>query len=237
MIRRWNILADVGTTLDSVAPLTLIQAPRGYGKSVFTDQWLDQLDAPVEQVIRVTATRGLTPDSFWNDVVLTQASEVAARESDGSVNWASWLNGLRVPTLVLVEDYEEATSAILDRSIVKAVESQVFLHVMVVARHTVLLDGPLAAASVGVKRLTSAGLEFSDEELDRALNLVDCDDRREALEQIRPAIRWPRAWDKAVRAASSASLGDVQDAIAVALNSLGDTSEVDPLGWTVRGVF
>ena len=226
MIRRWNILADVGTTLDSVAPLTLIQAPRGYGKSVFTDQWLGQLDAPVEQVIRVTATRGLAPDSFWNDVVLTQASEVAARESDGSVNWASWLNGLRVPTLVLVEDYEKATSAILDRSIVKAVESQVFLHVMVVARHTVLLDGPLAAASVGVKRLTSADLEFSDEELERAFNLIDCDDRREALEQIRPAIRWPRAWDKAVRVASSASLGDVQDAIAVALNSLGDTSSL-----------
>lgn len=108
----------------------------------------------------------------------------------------------------------------------KAVESQVFLHVMVVARHTVLLDGPLAAASLGVKRLSSADLEFSDEELDRAFNLIDCDDRREALEQIRPAIRWPCAWDKAVRAASSASLGDVQDAIAVALNSLGDTSSL-----------
>lgn len=69
VVQREHLVRAIGVSFKDLAPLTLLSAPLGYGKSTLLSQWRDAFDDSCARVLQVSAPKKtaalITSGDFW----------------------------------------------------------------------------------------------------------------------------------------------------------------------------
>lgn len=145
--------------------LVLVEAPRGFGKTTAVFHWVqNRQDGPRPRWVSLWGTGG--EDSVWERISQLVGAD-GTRE--GFVRAA---RSLPEGTIVVVDDYEYATSFEMDQALVEVLEQVPSLQLVVLTRRSTLLASPLATSRVGTSMLQANELLFTEgesEELARRL--------------------------------------------------------------------
>ena len=166
-------------------PLTLVRAPAGYGKTTAIAQWLNRPGMAHFEQIWVRCSRiAEDTERFWTLLGEALGRSPAARELVAKAReWGlterevveRTIEQLDVPTMIIVDDYQQATSPRLDLALVELLELNDNVFLSVLSRRTNCLDGPLFASLVPTTHIGVEKLAFTEEEAHEfaALHSVD----------------------------------------------------------------
>lgn len=152
--------------LDGVlAPLTLLHADAGMGKTLLAAQWSRNRSFGIEDVRWVRAPRSGIENDLW--------AAICDRVSDGtgmppSPEWGTHadhafalMTRLTAPQVLIIDDYQLVSSVQLDPAIAQLLELTPLLHLVILSRHFSTLDGPLVTTRMPVVELRSEDLAFT----------------------------------------------------------------------------
>ena len=140
---RWQLIGEIGAPGAGGAPLTVLAAPVGYGKTTLLRQWRANLDPsiPVEW-------------ADGADLSSTQCEELIL----------NWETGLAKPSVMVIDNFEAISTAELDAMILRTAEANQHAHFVVAGRRFSFLDTPLATNRVDSKVMRRGDLVFSSAE-------------------------------------------------------------------------
>lgn len=156
-------LQRLGTPGVSAAPLTLLVAPHGYGKTALLDHWRQTLP-PEVTVLRLNAKGTKRAEDLWDGIARGLASVAPAAVSmQGATRYAAALflaGTLKSPTVLLVDDYAELTAPEQDLSLVRLLEASDHLYLCLASTRTAALDTALTFSRVDTNLLTKEELRL-----------------------------------------------------------------------------
>ncbi len=179
--------------LDERAPVTVLRAPAGYGKTVLVASWLGQGGAGDDRVVWLAPDRGRRAAELLAE--LDEALGASGPDHRRAVRAAG--------PLTLVVDGLDRVDPVVDRELLELVRDVRSLRLVVCTRslRTVETAGRVEADAVV---LTAADLAFTGEEVGRLLAWQGVEPEPELVETLREEIG---GWPAAVRAAVL-SIGD-----------------------------
>lgn len=160
------------------APLTLLCAPMGMGKTVLASQWLRSgalddvevhwmscLDADGDAgALWRFMTESLRPDAPLGERAGDARSEADADAGDWFRAARRAIERLERRVMLVVDDYQELTSIRTDRDLSRLLSMSPFLLVTVLSRSFAGLDGPTVLSGLTAVEVDAAQLPFSLEE-------------------------------------------------------------------------
>ncbi len=161
--------SEQGDAYPPLAPLTIVSAPRGYGKTIWVDQRAAELNNTA-LVVRVDGAHTGEPSAFWCSVAQEIAEEGHASETPGNrfaepeTCWGqvqTWACELTAPTVLIVDNFEHVTDAKTDLKLGLLPELNEYLSVLVAGRGFTVLDTPLVTARVDTHLVTERDLSLS----------------------------------------------------------------------------
>ena len=196
------------------APLAIIEAGGGYGKSVLASELRGELEIASAEVSLERETA--EPDELigalrrgFRRAGLSDAAAVIARSSPERISDA--LARITGPVLIVVDEVQRATGAAAQLLADLAADAVPERRVVLVGRR---VDAPIRVP--GVTRLEAADLAFDAEELSRLLAVVL--GREPSAEEVERLERvtggWPAAAALAAAGVSRSPEGGVHDAVA-----------------------
>ena len=162
MVQRERLVRRIGLTLEDLAPLTLLSAPLGYGKSELLSQWRDAFDDTQARVVQVSAPKSGSLDDFWWRLAQAVGVSPAGQTAQAAVHQAL-LKSDRQSVLV-IDDYQRVSSELMDDSLVHLVSRIAHLRLVVAARYTASLEDPFVGAAVATNVIGVGDLEFTGQE-------------------------------------------------------------------------
>lgn len=188
-------LTPNGASGDGTAPLTLLFAPAGMGKTVLATQWAQDGVFSGFDVVWVTAPDTAEGEgAFWQRCLDALAPDSEARAAGGAKEATRRvLSRLRRPTMLVVDDYQHVSSAQLDLEVAALLGLSEHLHLTVLSRRFAALDGPLVTSQVPVVQLGAPELAFTADEVGALAELYGAGDADRAKRLHEQTRGWPVA--------------------------------------------
>lgn len=182
--RAGTLLASVGNLGVDLRPLTVIVAPSGWGKTELLESWIAELPAgtPFYRPERDRAD--------WSDAL------------------EQWAERLEEPGVAALDDYQDITSAAADTALLRTLQANPHLHLILSGRRFDVLDTPVATLRVDTTVLTRADLGLTEEDV--ALMLADAQISPSAY--MRRALSRADGWERAVQEIVESFSGNSDDA-------------------------
>ena len=198
LVERRQLVERLGTPGVDLAPLTVLSAPAGYGKTELLRQWTASLPEGVP-LLRLSAADLEEPLSLWKQVAdfsfklqgsPQRSSSIAAARERG----LQWVEGLIEPVVVVLDDYEQITNPDLDDRLLRVFMSSEHIHLVMSGRRFASFDTPLVTSQVDSKVLFARDLAFTPEEVAALPGFSQLSAAGgEALELITEIGGWPLA--------------------------------------------
>lgn len=170
---RPRLINIIGATVSEMAPLTLLQAPSGFGKTTMVRHWTLHVEhSPSRELgpLLWAPLYGVSDaDSSWSQVALAVGVDPTEDPFPSVCEWATKLDDTHV---LIIENYEEATTPELDRTLVDLVSSAPNLRVVLLAQEVSVLRNPLLSAEVRMQIPLDSDLRFSRGEAERLIALA-----------------------------------------------------------------
>lgn len=197
ILPRLRLVERLGVPGEGGAPLSILAAPVGYGKTTLLERWIQSLPKQIP-VASVQAADIEDSEGLWKalcEELDTGRDKLAAGEGSGRAKRRveAWVESLCSPAVIVIDDYQNVTSPELDQELFELLLSSVHLFAVVSGRTFARLDTPLVTAQIETRMLTVEDLAFSEEEIPQLPGFSVTRDRsatREALMQMRG---WPLA--------------------------------------------
>ncbi len=201
------------------APVTVLQAPSGYGKTTLVRQWAAGPRPPEERLVWVALSAEVESDrAFWTTVVAAgcrlghlspERAGVVADDVDALDDPVPVLRDLlagRAPVVLVVDAYEHARGATdqVDRDILRLTAELPNLRVVVTTRAATTLADPVHQVRDAVRLIGEQDLGFTPEETALLFAEHLPDDLGAAAADVH---RDTRGYPLAIRAASLALRG------------------------------
>lgn len=178
----------------SSAPLVVIHAPAGYGKTVAAVQRAERLRSGGSAVIWLSGREYAERYGEDGGLLLVEELEAETRR-------------LEAPTTAIVDEYEHVTSVETDLALAQLLSLGERLSLIVVSRRLAALDGPVADGRVALARITESELRFSDDET-ASLAAAEGVSRVDLVSQLqRFCDGWPLPIAAVLRSAGSETRG------------------------------
>ncbi|MFT4233332.1 MAG: LuxR C-terminal-related transcriptional regulator [Leucobacter sp.] len=165
------------------APLTLLFAPAGMGKTVLAAQWVRGGALDGFDTYWVSASEAESDEArFWLlcREALDPESEGRAYEGRASEEVKAevrrLLARLRRPTMLVIDGFERLSNSRLDLDLAALLGLSEHLHLVVLSRRFAALDGPLVTSQVPVAQLVASDLAFTLDEVGELGALSGVDD-------------------------------------------------------------
>lgn len=175
-IQRPSLERALTQAFDGGTRLIVIEAPAGYGKTTVLTQWARHIQGSNDNSgahanLRWLGARGtLDPTWLWDQIKQQTAGESAT---------------------VIIDDYGWITSLETDQELLRVLETNPRLRIILLTRKATALTSPLATSRVKVMSLRTADLEFTDAEIN-ALEQKLIAGPRHKSEVVTAAVgRWP----------------------------------------------
>lgn len=169
MLTRPHLIARIGTSLEEMSALTLLHAPRGYGKSTLVAGWLQECGEWVRLSRRLYCQASTSFIDELNEIMFDP------------------------PPLIIIENYEVVSDLANDEALLRLLargESRFLIS----TRYTELLAGWLSRAWVDTTVLDYQALSFTEDEARELLPESATEVDREKMWQIiSPVAAWPLA--------------------------------------------
>ncbi len=156
----------IGSSATSMASLTLLHAPCGYGKTTFARQIAHRALKAGTPVLWASAAGAETTLQFWGEMLRTADIPFKVRAGGrlGLEPLFRWAKKLTEPTILVVDDYQKVSSLDVDGAIIRLIEGSPNLRVIVAARRIYSLGNPLATRGFSVNVLRRQDLQFNHDE-------------------------------------------------------------------------
>ena len=148
-------------------PLTVLCAPSGYGKSVMLAQWGARWDATHTAVSwLLLGDQRVTEREFWDLLAHSLGLDLSRTSDEEQVRHAIslYLQSLTEKLVVVVDNYEYATTPALDQNIARLLDNSFHLDLVVSARRITTLAGPLVTSGYTTRILAAGDLAFTSAE-------------------------------------------------------------------------
>ena len=149
------------------APLTILQAPSGYGKSVLLAQWGAQWNRESKRAAwLILEGRYISGAEFWG--ILARALDVQLSERCGGLRArdaiSSYLSQLTESLVIVIDNFEYATGQSLDLDLVQLLDCSPLVDLIVSGRRLSAMMSPVVTSQYSANVLTSGELAFTPEE-------------------------------------------------------------------------
>ncbi len=216
ILRRPRLIKSVQRAF---APILLLQAPTGFGKTTLIRSWLQDAPAGDVPVVWVSLNADFSdPHAFWLTVIACgrrlgllsdEGAEELSRELDAHDDPVPVLESFLVdagPVILVVDAYEKLgeSAAEIDRQLLRLTELNRDLRVIVTTRGRTDLANNMHRVRGRVEVITDKDLAFTPKETALFLGAHGTDQARSAADRIHQATR---GYPLAVRAASLATSG------------------------------
>lgn len=205
MFTRQRLVDSIGIDVRDMAPLTLLDAPKGYGKSDLISQWLTQVNKNEADIHTLEVARPQTAGNLWQQVLETVGAPQGPASSELRA-LATWVSNLTKPTVLVIDNYEQVTDDATDSSFSHLLTLNENFYLAASGRYFTLLSGPLTRAELVTKVLDRDALAFTDAEIEQAMageDEVASADGNEVGDEgggcnarTAPYLRWPWALAK-----------------------------------------
>lgn len=184
--------------LDAYAPLTVLRAPLGFGKTTLLNQWLETA-APSLRVGRLRLLRDSVEEDLWGGLLETLAAigfivAERRRENEPLLSLVRrTLAGDTTRTLLVLDDFDHIEGNEVDGELLTLLDDLPHLHLVVCVRSRQHFRGA-RFSGLQVVELGVAQLALTVEETERLLETagVQYDDPAELAERIqRRTSGWP----------------------------------------------
>lgn len=185
----------------NLTPFVLLHAPAGSGKSTLAKQLIE---SPIVERFQVHSTGVIDAQdqSIWHLIGRSITAEEPAPSAGKVAYTREWLHArigaLSEPTLLVIDDYHEITSVEHDRALLELSQINSHLHVCVLARSVIVLDGPLYTHRVRV--INREDLAFNADECRELASLSGTEFSQSLSEALSQAHGWPVAVTAVLRA-------------------------------------
>lgn len=168
-LRRQRILNRIAPSVDSLAPLVLLLAPTGFQKTEAAAQWAVLARARGEADVFWVNTPEQDVDLLWSrihEALVGEQPDPTVGRSTAQVqnDIQAALRRMTRRTIVVIDDYQNATSGAVDLALARLLELGSLLHLIVLSRRFSALDGPLVTTRVRTDIVESEELAFTLEE-------------------------------------------------------------------------
>ena len=194
VVQREHLVRAIGVSFKDLAPLTLLSAPLGYGKSTLLSQWRDAFDDSCARVLQVSAPRSGSPDDFWRLLAQAVGAPPAGRKAQAVAHQALLKSNQR--TVLVVDDYQLVSPELMDDSLVHLVSRLGHLSLIVAARYTASLEDPFVGAAVQAAVIGVGDLELSEQERSGAgwpLRYLEPSEQSQTIEANLAGLEDPKA--------------------------------------------
>lgn len=169
LVERRHLVQRIGTPGVDLAPLTVLSAPAGYGKTKLLRQWTASLPADFP-LLHLSAADLEEPPALWKQVADFSFRLQGSPERSSSVEAArerglQWVEELAEPVVVVVDDYEQITNPDLDDRLLRVFMSSEHVYLVMSGRRFTSFDTPLVTSRVDSKVLFARDLAFTPEEV------------------------------------------------------------------------
>lgn len=172
MFTRQRLVDSIGIDVRDMAPLTLLDAPKGYGKSALLSQWLNQVNKNETSIHTLEVARPQSAGNLWQQV-LEAVGAPRGEPSSELRALATWVSNLTKPTVLVIDNYEQVTDDATDSSFSHLLTLNENFFLVASGRYFTLLSGPLTRAELVTKVLDRDALAFTDAEIEQALAGAD----------------------------------------------------------------
>lgn len=198
------------------APVTVLQAPSGFGKTTLVRQWARSLRPEDERLVWVALTAEVESDrAFWATVIASarrlghlspERAEIVAHDVDAQDDPVPVLLDLltdRAPVALVIDAYEHVRKATnqIDDDILRLTAELPNLRIVVTTRATTSLTAVARQVRGQVRAVTEAQLQFTAAETREFLSAHGSEELIAAAADVH---RETRGYPLAVRAASLA---------------------------------
>lgn len=169
---RPHLIDQLGRGAHQLAPLSVVLAPSGYGKSALLRQWVDAAQEAPSLRGRVSwapAHTTNTEDAFWRSVA---AGVGLPNSRDPKSAVERWAKALTTPYVVVVDSYEAATTRELDVELVRLLRAAPNLHLLLAATRVSSLLHPLQTSQVDLEIVDEESLRLTRAEAATLANEV-----------------------------------------------------------------
>lgn len=197
LVERRQLVERLGTPGVDLAPLTVLSAPAGYGKTELLRQWTESLPADFP-LLHLSAANLEEPLALWKQVADFSYKLQGSPKVSGSVEAArerglQWVEELAEPVVVVVDDYEQITNPDLDDRLLRVFMSSEHIYLVMSGRRFASFDTPLVTSQVDSRVLFARDLAFTPEEVAALPGYSELSAAGEALERIAAIGGWPLA--------------------------------------------
>lgn len=198
-------LSENPTEPGAPRPITLVNAPAGFGKTAMVAAWLGSRSDAARRVLWIRCAPGGAGSLF--EMLAQEIGAFLGVEPGGAGSakdaLARMLGALDRPLAIIIDDYHHATSAENDVAVAELFSVAPLLTTAVVGRRVHVLDGPLMTGAARVRVFGPNDLALTPAEslqIAQQAGLPDTERLRSALEQT-------AGWPLAVRAATRSPRG------------------------------
>lgn len=170
-------------------PLTLIVAPRGFGKTTLVSQWVNSPTFSGFDVRTIYSGRARHSEEQLWEIVADQLGAPPGFDSHLRVEQA--VEALDRPTMVIFDDYQTITSPQIDTALLNLLKLSDNLYLTVNTRRSSILDGPIDLAQLPISLLTARDLAMTNEEIAELGELQGIDLQKIPSDILQQAQGWP----------------------------------------------
>ncbi|KRF20991.1 hypothetical protein ASG90_00820 [Nocardioides sp. Soil797] len=132
--RQYVVRPRVARLLHKRAPLTVLAAPHGYGKSVAMVGWLCETFADTDLVCRIDLTAGSTRDDAWSEIRQWFTGEVDADPTTALGSFGDWLRTGDQPVILAIDSSHVLPDDTFLHQLVELLRAHTRLFALVAAR-------------------------------------------------------------------------------------------------------
>lgn len=211
---RRKLPALAGLPVEDAVPLTVLEAPFGYGKTELIDQWKEDLPLTIPVL------------------------DIDAEQQDWLGQLGAWVDGLESPALAIIDDYHSVSTATSDWELVRLLQSNPNAHLVISGRKSMLLDTPAVTGRLDTRILRASDLALTEEEVERWADRLGVDKDDRAWRVLRAANGWPLFVFEALQTASEGEpAGELLRLVAERLESSERTRRIVRLLMLTKGTL
>lgn len=174
-------LHGLGVLGGDLPPLTILEAPLGYGKTRLLQQWMRNVES---------------------DLPVTY---VSVEDKGWAQGLAAWAESLEAPAAAIIDDYHLVTNVAADRDLVRVLQINPNVYLLVSGRRSGLLTTPATTARVETCVLSSEDLTLSQGEVKGLVSSSDVVESSELWDHLQKAEGWPAAVRETIKLFGSKS--------------------------------